>query len=242
MSKLTLMGVGGPASSAPFSPSDIAGLQIWVKADQITGLADGDSVSTWSDQSGNAHDLTNAGAVRPIYKTAIQNGLPIVRFNGTSQYLTNSSFGFSTSAFTAFFASSITATNFPAFLAENNGATGGFVALGGDSGGKMAISKTGIATSSSNLTATGFSDYEYKSAGISAGDITVTVYKDGTQGAADLTLTSLSSNTVITVGASKTGVTDFLPGDMGEFILYNSQLSDTDRGKVESYLKTKWGF
>jgi hypothetical protein len=33
----------------------------------------------------------------------------------------------------------------------------------------------------------------------------------------------------------------YLNGDIAEIIIYNSALSDTDRGLVESYLLAKWG-
>jgi hypothetical protein len=43
-------------------------------------LADGDPVTTWPDSSGNGHDATQTGSARPIFKTAILNGKPVVRF------------------------------------------------------------------------------------------------------------------------------------------------------------------
>jgi len=69
-------------SGASLAPDAIGNLQQWVKADQIVGLNDGDPVSTWSDQSGNARDFTGVGAARPTYNTNVQNGLPGLNFNG----------------------------------------------------------------------------------------------------------------------------------------------------------------
>lgn len=53
-------------------------------------LADGDSVSTWINRIGsnNATEATN----RPIYKTQIQGGQPVIRYNGTSSKLSTPSF------------------------------------------------------------------------------------------------------------------------------------------------------
>jgi hypothetical protein len=71
-----------------FSPADIAGLQIWLKADAITGLNDGEPVATWNDSSINGRNLTQATSTkRPLYKTAVQNGLPVMRFDGVDDYL-----------------------------------------------------------------------------------------------------------------------------------------------------------
>lgn len=65
-----------------FSPSDLSGLVQWLKADAITGLSDGDPVSTWGDSSGNGRDASGSGSARPVYKTNILNGKPTVRFDG----------------------------------------------------------------------------------------------------------------------------------------------------------------
>ena len=75
-------GDGYPGVSVPpFAPTDIAGLTLWLKADSIVGLNDGDAVSTWSDSSGNGNDGTQAvGANRPTYQTNEVNNLPAVQF------------------------------------------------------------------------------------------------------------------------------------------------------------------
>lgn len=49
-------------------------------------LADGASVTTWADKSGNGNDAT--AGTSPVYKTGIQNGLPGVLFTAaSSQFL-----------------------------------------------------------------------------------------------------------------------------------------------------------
>lgn len=94
----TCQQVGTVRSS--FAPTDITGLKLWLKAD--TGLyqertgasattpasADADPVGSWLDQSGQANHITAASdARRPALKLAIQNGLPVVRFDGVDDYL-----------------------------------------------------------------------------------------------------------------------------------------------------------
>jgi hypothetical protein len=59
----------------PFSPSDITGLKVWLKADQIGG-ADNDPVGTWADQSGQANDFTQSGAARQCSDGDPQRQLP----------------------------------------------------------------------------------------------------------------------------------------------------------------------
>jgi hypothetical protein len=52
---------------------------------RISGLSDGNSVSQWDDASRNGWNVTQStAALRPIYKTAIQGGNPVVRFDGAN--------------------------------------------------------------------------------------------------------------------------------------------------------------
>lgn len=62
------------------APNAISGLQLWLDADAISGLSDGDTVATWADQSGNGNDYTgnNAGIT---YQTGVLNGLPVVEMH-----------------------------------------------------------------------------------------------------------------------------------------------------------------
>lgn len=74
-------------SAAAWSPGDVDGLYAWYDADAISGLNNGDPVSTWTDESGNARNQTQVDTARPTYQTNIQNGLPGVRFDGSNDYM-----------------------------------------------------------------------------------------------------------------------------------------------------------
>lgn len=70
------------------TPGELSGLELWLRADSISGLDDGDPVETWTDESGEGNDVTQGTAAkRPLYKTNVQNGLPVVRFDGSDDYL-----------------------------------------------------------------------------------------------------------------------------------------------------------
>lgn len=61
-------------------PSAISGLVLWLDADAITGLSDGDTVTTWADQSGLGNDYTNPGPTAAVtYETNVLNGRPVVK-------------------------------------------------------------------------------------------------------------------------------------------------------------------
>lgn len=83
--------------------STTVGLGLWLKADGITGISDGTSITTWMDSSGNSNDASQSNAsYRPILKTGIINGYPVVRFNGANQF-----FNFPASAFSSYTAATM---------------------------------------------------------------------------------------------------------------------------------------
>jgi len=63
-----------------FNVLTIPGLVGWWKADALV-LAEDAAVSSWTDSSGNNRHLLQADAAkRPVYKGAVVNGKPVVRF------------------------------------------------------------------------------------------------------------------------------------------------------------------
>lgn len=71
-----------------FAPTQISGCVLWLPADRITGLSDGDAVSSWPDWSGEGNDATQTTtANKPTYQTAELAGRPVVRFDGTDDFL-----------------------------------------------------------------------------------------------------------------------------------------------------------
>lgn len=85
-------GIIAPAAAAG-EPSGTPAM--WWDADQITGLSDDDLLSPWLDMSGNDRSLLRTpDAAKPHYRTGVQNGLPIVRFDGSADDM-NTTAGFS---------------------------------------------------------------------------------------------------------------------------------------------------
>jgi hypothetical protein len=73
-------------------PSDLSGLRLWLRADDITGLVDGDPIAAWSDTSGNAFNFAQATAAKkPLYKAGIVNGHAAARFDGADDFLSGPS-------------------------------------------------------------------------------------------------------------------------------------------------------
>lgn len=72
------------ATSGGFDPSQLSGLQLWLKADAGVTLDGSGKVQTWADQSGNGRDAAQANsAVRPSYTAGGINGKSSLVFSGT---------------------------------------------------------------------------------------------------------------------------------------------------------------
>ena len=70
------------AGNSGFSPLSISGCIGWYAADKLVGLADDDLLASWTDFSSAGNHLVQATATnKPTYKTAILNSKPVVRFN-----------------------------------------------------------------------------------------------------------------------------------------------------------------
>lgn len=76
---------GSPPPPTDFSPPDITGLGLWLDATQITGLTEGEPVTTWPDLSPSGFTATwdAASASPPVYQAGSFNGLPAVNFTAT---------------------------------------------------------------------------------------------------------------------------------------------------------------
>lgn len=87
-SRSTTQSVTVSASVEPEGPGTIPGLAMWLQADKIQGLSDGDPVATWSDQSGSCNNATQTTASkRPTYRINQLNGLPAVFFDASDDGL-----------------------------------------------------------------------------------------------------------------------------------------------------------
>lgn len=74
---------------ATFSPDDISGLHLWYKSDSLS-LSHGDTVSSWSDSSGNGISATQGTtSLQPTFQSTSNtaNGYPTLFFDGVDDYL-----------------------------------------------------------------------------------------------------------------------------------------------------------
>lgn len=211
------------------SPTEIAGCLVWLDANQIIGLSDGDPVATWDDASGNNIDAAQAtGGLQPSYQTGELNSKPIVRFDGGDR-LTGSS------------ASLIDLSRSYFVVTKQTTATGEDCIF--DVGSWAAITADGASWKFYGATANLFT-------GSNLAWSIVSIVQDSTTGGGVFVdgvsaLVLGNANASGGGGSFAIGDTDgsslVFTGDMAEIIIYDSKLSDSDRAKVERYLGAKYG-
>lgn len=71
-----------------WTPAQLSTVAVWLKADEITGMNDGDPLPQWSDSSGNLRHFVQATvAKQPVYVASGIGGKPGVRFDGVDDTL-----------------------------------------------------------------------------------------------------------------------------------------------------------
>lgn len=224
----------GPSGAGSFTPASVAGLELWLKADAITGKVDADPLPQWDDASGNARHATEA-TNPPTYKTAILNSLPVVRFDGVNDKLTVA--GITNNDATRTFFAVVKGTGSgvgqrfwtlgasDAALGTSNSATQYFY-YANDPG--HAVNQLG-----GNGTVFAVICLRYNSA--ASMDFFV-----GTGAATNINPwdTYQSGTSPLIIGSA--GAVEFLNGDFAELIVYDSALSEADRASVRDHLRTKY--
>jgi len=231
-------------------PSDIANLGLWLKADAGVTLVSG-AVDAWADQSGNARDFTApAAGNRPAYSGTL-NGLPVLTFDGTTDYLNGNA-----QALTLCNA----LTGITIIAVVDYGATAiqrviGISATSSSSAGRvsMGTSATEYDLGARRLDADSFTT-------ISGGSpVLVPVIQSSTvrfslgTGMIRVNGASVVDTSLTTAGTSQAGdslravigvgtvLSGFLNGSLAEVIVYQRALSTAERASVERYLSVKWG-
>lgn len=240
-------GGGGPP---PWSPLDLSPA-LWLKADvglfqERTGaaattpaVADADPVGTWLDQSGNGnHVVATTDAKRPSLKLAIQNGMPVVRSDGTDDYLISISTTIATfpakrgSVFAVYRRNAATGqgailSNYPdtwQWYATTSGTLNKWYDGGAFSVAALYDSFVGFVAG----------------AIIRDGDTTAKHYLDGALADSWTVTNNQPPVGVVAVGANTSGG-ELHAGDLAELFIFPTALDSTDRAALFAYLEARWG-
>lgn len=224
----------------PFSPTKIAGCQLWLKAN-IIAASNNDPISSWADSSGNGNTFSQAtGGNQPLYKTSIINGLPTVLFDGTDDFMSHTG-NLTTQPNTVFVVTQPTLStasqkNYACFF--HDGGQSFIVAKITTSFWGTFTTPTGDLSSTNALTSG--SNYLLECTTTSTGG-SVFLYQKGVQVAtrAGAAVTG-PGGTNVGLGKDLINSNRQYAGHIAEVIYYDTVLSSGNRALVENYLIAKY--
>lgn len=241
-------------SSSSFSPDSVSNLELWLKADTLSGN-DGDAVTTWTKSGGTSGVSPTQGTAgnRPLLKKGVNgiNNLAVVRFDGTDDYLLGTHDAGS--------------TGWTLFVVGRTGAAlssyGGLVASGGNAGydnrttgiwwhfaygsavdtfGAGWAGATG-AVALGNVTGAAINTtfrfrYKYDKVNWS-----ISGPNSGTP--ADTSFPTATFQTYLGAGGTSGGgaVQNAFNGDLGEILIYSRALTAGEITSIDAYLLARWG-
>lgn len=240
------LGLGSGANAKPFSPSQIAGLALWLRADLGVTLNAG-NVSAWADQSGSgASSATQGTAANQPAWSAVggANGRPAIVFNGTTNYLSFSGLGSPQAAYSIFAVVTASFTvQLPVWSTRLNAAPGsGTTTFFGTTAARQTFAyQGGVAPSASVITAAQMSTSNPHILELVADNAAGTrvVRFDGANGVSDSGDAGLA--TYLAGGELGRDSGAVFAMTLMELIQYSSALSSTNRASVERYLGNRYG-
>ncbi len=231
-------------------PRSVTGLGLWLDAtEKLDVFADG-GVSRWHDLSGNARDAVPVGAAYEIPTVTYGiNGRPTVHFNASDwQLLITPWSGPGGNGLTIF----VVEMGYPqsAVRFQSNSSQGPLVvfpfdvnAVNGDDGGPV----FGLLVSNESFARLDFTSNQPHLLGARFDYGVTYTYLDG-----KLVEQRLPGNTTLPTGqtlyiggdlpllSAPYTQSQFFDGDLGEILIYEASLTDSERAAVESYLREKW--
>ena len=246
--------------STGFDPLSIAGCKLWLDASDTSTISlSGSAVTQWNDKSGNGYNFAQGtSANRPSSGTRTQNGLNVIDFDGTNDFLTTTA---SKSAFN--FLNNTTATLFLAmkndtttgvqFIICNNGGSNGQIGIYYYTSSTNYISRegNGSGTPTYDITVAGnntnvkYLTYKSDPANATAANrIKFAVDNGAFSGANTQTQAANASDSTrnLSIGDAESPDSGIpMDGFFGEILIYNTILSNDDITDVQTYLSGKWG-
>ncbi len=223
----------------PFSPSDIAGLKLWLKPESLSGSG-GSAIASWTDSSGNGNTATQgSGGLQPTLQLSVLNGYSAARFDGNDDVLESN---FQVSPNFSLFVVTKLLRNTPYGTIDTVFSTRNYVSSSPRAGTISYLTNV-FATNSQTWgntendgTGNAVTTYIAGQANSSLGNWPTGVYSlldsIATNGTQATDLTQIGANT----GSAFWGNTDIV-----EVIYYDSALSTGNRQSVEDYIGAKYG-
>lgn len=229
--------VGFRVPKSPFSMSEIASLWCWLDSSQITGLVDTDPVGSFPDASGNGNDVSQGdSAKRPVYRTAIQNGLPVVRFDGANDWL-QGVWNVDVDAITLFSVLSRGAGNVPLSLSNNVDDYNSAAYLEAFRDGNNGF---GAYRNNASLLGANWSSGIKILIQVFDGSV-LKLWSNGVRTTDRASVgTFASTHTTVGAGVISSAKTAFLNGDLCEMGIYKTAATSEQIYKLNAHLNSKW--
>ena len=214
---------------SPVNPADIPNLIRWLDAKQIIAN-DGDAVLSWQDMSGNDKHATQANsAIAPIYQGSY------VRFNGVSQFMTMQ--GWNTMDEATFFIALK-----PSTIIGNRYIIGNsIIALFSGKPNTYTINPwawhgatTALPTNKSTILTIRISNTTSSTQIYYDGQLITEIHQLADSFA-------YGSGSTHYLGKRNGSANSEFQGDVGDFLVYASALTDEEIGDMNNYLMSKWG-
>jgi hypothetical protein len=237
----TIRKVGG---SAPFSPANLSGLSLWLKADAGVTLS-GSYITAWADQSGNGRNATSVS--NPTFVSNAVNGKPALSFNGESN-MTGP----------AVFSGASQRTFFVVYYTDNEAGVSNSIAgqsnLDTPDTGKIFFiqarndfldSSPYLAGYAADVSGPPYANNVWKIASADYNGTTANLYSNGSLvNFGEVSLNTYNTGDCFTIGCiydlGSGGYSEYFSGKLTEIIAYNRVLTGTEHSNVVAYLNTKY--
>jgi len=243
-----------------FNPKSIAGLGMWLDASVDSSLTlNGNTVSQWSDLSGNGRNAAMVtAALQPDATTRTQNGLRVLDFDGTKSMLVHSTAAGVTNLAGAAIARNVPGVTMIAACAFDTSSStqflyhastnsmpsrsavvmsGGNILAGGRRLNTDSFASVGYAHNANANIISGVLDYANSDAFIyqngALQDSSTSFQTDGNSQDGD--------SASVEIGSTANSTSTRLNGFIGELLVFQRALTTAERQRVERYLGQKWG-
>lgn len=249
----------GVVASGFWSPLDLSPA-LWLDAADATTITEvAGAVSQWNDKSGNSNNFTQAtGVSQPITGTRTQNGLNVLDFDGTNDFLTGGNIlnvgtgGVTMVGVAKLDVAPTTATpdRLRALFGKGfaGGAAGRYAIFWNATTPSFSVQFQDTAGRTAASDPTTRTDTFVHGLRIVRGSA-LTLWRNGSIVATNSTLSGTTSYTPthpFLVGAyAASGGTiyteSYMDGFVGELLVFLRDLTDSEMGAVNTYLTAKWG-
>lgn len=217
---------------------------LWQDSIRTTpAIAEADVIGAWDDLSGNGHHIIQAvTANKPTLRLGVQNNRPIIRFDGTDDYLQNAAFPDFGDNYTAFFIASFSSDGSAdasqgVFEVSNGSTTTGFITY--HSSTLFWVARDAAATRAASNGNT--RDGVVRLWNMHNSSTELELWLNGVSQDTSI-YTSPNPNTLDQLDVGRNLQAGwFLWGDLPALIIFNRTLSDIERDDVAAIFNTEYG-